>query len=223
MASSNISLFPRWFSTVLLILTLNIFRTMSVPIPDNDISYEDTQFKCKRREYYHNETQKCYKERTKGPCTGNMLFLKFDNNGFGDCDCSEDEVVPYVYNPQTNDCYATYAQSYCSTGEWLIFDETLNPICAPNSCVTHSTPKVDGDTVTVLFKNECVALNKPSKLCTSLQEVGIRNSEVTPDCISTIAEQSVVGTSQLKCRPGTRRDMNGKCRRAITISLTEEE
>lgn len=39
-----------------------------------------------------------------------MLFLKFDNNGFGDCDCSEDEVVPYVYNPQTNDCYATYAQ-----------------------------------------------------------------------------------------------------------------
>lgn len=196
--------------------------------------------KCKRREYYHNETQTCYKHMTKGPCKGNMLFLKLDKV-FGDCDCSEDEPVPWVYHPETNDCYETYKQvgnqltdvmscnnmcnlyitllqSYCSADQWLIFDAYRKPICAPNSC--KSEP--DGNHPTVFLKNKCVSVSKPSDACGPSEEVGFKRWDVFPECISTIAEQSVIGTNQLRCRPGMRRDSNGMCRRTIVVAASEE-
>lgn len=80
----------------------------------------------------------------------------------------------------------------------------------------------DEEHPTVLLKEKCALLNKPSELCKNTEEVRIKNDDVLPECVSNILEFSVITTDQLKCRPGTRRDRNGTCRKTVTIESSTD-
>jgi hypothetical protein len=83
----------------------------------------------------------------------------------------------------------------------------------------------------VEFKGKCVPINSKSPLCKEDQIVSFIEDKVVPTCgrldeqerFNNISNRSVLKTRSLSCRPGSRRDVTGKCRRTVTIKRPAEE
>ena len=61
---------------------------------------------------YDNETERCYRTGTRGPCGKNMIFYSIANNSvYGECDCNYDiECKSLIYSPVFKECVFAYDQ-----------------------------------------------------------------------------------------------------------------
>ena len=61
---------------------------------------------------YDNETERCYRTGTRGPCGKNMIFYSLANNSvYGECDCNYDiECKSLIYSPVFKECVFAYDQ-----------------------------------------------------------------------------------------------------------------
>ncbi len=87
-----------------------------------------------------------------------------------------------------------------------------------------------GDATMVDFNGKCVQLNARNSACKPDQIVTFLKDQVVPGCGRVedseeyaISMRSVYKTVSLSCKPGSRRDVHGKCRRAITIQSSSAE
>lgn len=79
------------------------------------------------------------------------------------------------------------------------------------------------------FEGKCVPLNSRHPHCKSDQVVTFVLDKVLPTCgqiLDTkefdISNRSVYKSRTLSCRQGSRRDVTGKCRKAVTIKPSDD-
>ncbi|XP_021964530.1 uncharacterized protein LOC110859836 isoform X2 [Folsomia candida] len=176
---------------------------------------------------YHTATKDCYKLGEKGPCGQNMVWHSDVNSTvFGECDCDFlNSRIPLVYHPASDRCYHIFTQAYCEPNQWVTFSD-FDPTCVRDKCddVIFFDADDSSDGAIVEFNNKCVQLNSKNPACKPDEIVTFVADQVHPTCGRigdgeefSVSLHSVFKTRTLSCKPGSRRDVHGKCRRTITI------
>ena len=101
-------------------------------------------------------------------------------------------------------------QAYCSQTEWLVFDNSENPVCETRKCPVGQLP----------FKDRCVKLDGTDRDCKNFERIIFLEDSLSPACgDGSTSEFSNLSGPKLKCKPGTMKDIVGKCRQNIKFNL----
>ncbi|CAL8099510.1 unnamed protein product [Orchesella dallaii] len=169
----------------------------------------------------------CYTIGTKGPCGEFMMFTASLNDNFnGICDCDYDSFdMPMVYI--RGKCHFLYTQSLCFPGYWLTTSTLYSePICQLNPCHAYAKGKssTSNKNPFVLFKDECIRLNSPSRHCRREGEVVLfPKGSNEPACgfpksTRRIYRRQISNINRFRCGPGMRRHhITKKCIKSRAI------
>jgi len=109
---------------------------------------------------------------------------------------------------------------------WLVPNTQNKPECRKNPCLMEMANNTDdNDDPIVWFKKHCVRSNtSSSSLCPNPSDIiQIPVGSLRPKCLSSIETFSITSIGRLPCRPGSRRDVTGKCIPVVEIVVDDDE
>ncbi|XP_059471776.1 uncharacterized protein LOC132194488 [Neocloeon triangulifer] len=166
------------------------------------------KYECKFPSVHFNGTCVQYKDRSR--CPGGM-HVSITETGEGVCDCQPAHVY-WRPNPSDKEqCYPLFRRGPCDKNEYLVFSKRTQKVkCTRNPCP-------DGQ-VKPKRSPECIPLDTTGGPCNDIQEgtvLTVNETTMELNCAQPVRVYNIIEAPLLNCSPGSRRDANGKCRKAI--------